>query len=182
VNSQTPLEQLLRWRLARAQDEAPPAPRAARLLELARPWWDTWPERFQKLVERLGQLEVAYGHAMAEPRRVPAEPLVPAIVVHTATETETSARLLYLSIRDGHLRLRFELTDEQHLSEPAYEVTFVCRTSSEALFSAVATRSANGEYSLSEQLSDELTGKWGALKVTDAMPFRLILRSMERGD
>jgi hypothetical protein len=182
VNSQLPLEQLLRWRLARAEEEAPPAPRAARLLKLARPWWEAWPERFQKLVERLGQLEVAYGHAMAEPRRVPTEPLVPAIIVHTATETETCARLLYLGIRDGHLRLRFELADEQHLSEPAYEVTFVCRTSSQPLFSAVAARSANSEYSLNEQLSDELAGKWSTLKVTDAMPFRLILRPMERGD
>lgn len=182
MNSQLPLEQLLRWRLARAEEEAPPAPRAKRLLELARPWWETWPERFQELVVRLGQLEVAYGHAMAETRRPPTEPLVPAIVVHTATETETSARLLYLNIRDSHLRLRFELADEQQLSEPAYEVTFVCRASSQALFSAVAARSANGEYSLSEQLSDELMSKWGALKVTDAMPFRLILRPMERGD
>src|SRR5215467_10680571 len=93
-----PVQELLRWRLARAEDEAPPAPRAARLLELARPWWDTWPERFQKLVERLGELEVAYGHAMAETRRPSTEPLVPAIVVRTATETETSARLLYLRI------------------------------------------------------------------------------------
>ena len=35
--------QLLRWRLARAEAEAP---RAARLLELSRPWWETLPERF----------------------------------------------------------------------------------------------------------------------------------------
>jgi hypothetical protein len=179
VKSQIPTEQLLRWRLARAEDEAPPAPRAARLLELARPWWETWPERFQKLVERLTQLEVAYGHAMAE--RPPSEPLVPAIVLHTATETETSARILYFSVRDGQLRLRFELSDDQHSSEPAYEVTFVCRTSSHPLFSTAAARSANSEYSLSERLPDELATKWRALKVTDGMPFRLILRPVENG-
>jgi len=181
VKSQIPLEQLLSWRLARAEAEAPPAPRAARLLELARPWWEAWPERFQKLVERLTHLEVAYGHAMAETRGRPSELLVPAIVLHTATEIETSARLLYFSVRDVQLRLRFELSDDQDLSEPAYEVTFVCRTSSRPLFSTAAARSANSEYSLSERLSEELAGEWRALKVTDRMPFRLILRPLGNG-
>jgi len=179
VKSQIPLEQLLRWRLARAEAEAPPAPRAARLLELARPWWETWPERFQTLVERLGQLEVIYGHAMAESRRALSEQLVPAMIVRSSTETETSARVLYFSVRNGQLRLRFELSGDQDLFEPAYEATFVCRTSSRPLFSGSATRSTNSEYSLAEQLSDELTSKWGILKVTDPMPFRLILRPLE---
>ena len=30
-------------------------------------------------------------------------------------------------------------------------------------------------------LSEDLAGKWAALKVTDAMPFRLILRPVEGG-
>jgi hypothetical protein len=173
------VEQLLHWRLARAEAEAPAPPSAARLLDLARPWWETWPERFQKLAERLGQLEVAYGHAMAEPRRAPNEQLVPAMIVRTATEAETSARVLYFSVRESELRLRFELSGDQELSEPGCEVTFICRKSSQPLFSASATRSTNGEYSLNEQLSDELISTWGTLKVTDEMPFRLILRPLD---
>jgi len=181
MKSRILVEELLRWRLARAEAEAPPAPRAARLLELARPWWETWPERFQKLVERLGRLEISYGHAMAESRRVHGEHLVPALVVRTATETETSARMLYLSVRDGQLRLRFQLSSGQDCSEQGYEVTFICRTSSQPLFSAPAARSMNSEYSLTERLSGELAGTWDVLKVTDEMPFRLLLRPLDAG-
>jgi hypothetical protein len=42
-----PVEQLLRWRLAQAEAAAPSAPRAAQLLEMARPWSacnEYWPE------------------------------------------------------------------------------------------------------------------------------------------
>jgi hypothetical protein len=181
MKSPIPVQQLLRWRLARAEAEAPPAPRAARLLELVRPWWETWPERFQQLVGRLGSLEVVYGHAMAESRRVHGERLIPALVVHAATETETSARMLYFSVRDGQLRLRFQLSGSQDCSEQAYEVTFICRTSSKPLFSAPTAPSMNSEYSLAEKLSDELASKWNILKVTDEMPFRLILRPLDSG-
>jgi len=181
MKSPITFQELLRWRLARAEAEAPPAPRAARLLELVRPWWETWPERFQKLVARLGEMEVAYGHAMAESRRAPSERLVPAMIVHTATETETSARVLYFSVRDGQLRVRFQLTTNEECLTPIFEATFVCRTSSEPLFSAPAECSTNGEYSLVENLSEEIAKKWGILKVTDEMPFRLILRPRESG-
>ena len=178
MNSPTSVEKLLRWRLARAEAEAPSAPRAARLLELARPWWETWPERLQKLVTRLGQMQVAYGHAMAEARRSPSEHLVPAIIAHAATETEASARVLYFSARDGQLRLRFQLNATQDCAEPVYEATFIGRTSSQPLFSSHIERSTNGEYSLAETLPEELASKWELLKVTDEMPFRLILRPL----
>ena len=179
MNPRISVEELLRWRLARAEAEAPPAPRAARLLELARPWWETWPERFGELVARLSQMEVAYGHAMAESRRTPSEHLVPAMVVHTASETETSARVLYFSVRNGRLRLRFQLGSNPDCSAPAYEATFVSRAGSQPLFSTPVERSTNGEYSLTESLSEELANKWAVLKVTDEMPFRLILRPFD---
>ena len=67
MNSNTPIEELLRWRLHQAEAEAPPAPPAARLLALARPWWEALPERFNALVERLGRIQVAYAYAQAEP-------------------------------------------------------------------------------------------------------------------
>jgi hypothetical protein len=124
-------------------------------------------------------VEVVYGHAMAESRRVRGEHLVPALIVRTAAETETSARVLYFSVRDGQLRLRFQLSASYDYSEPAYEATFVCRTSSQPLFSAPAALSTTSEYSLAERLSDDLATKWDMLKVTDEMPFRLILRPLE---
>ena len=179
MKSPITVQELLRWRLARAEAEAPPAPRAARLLELVRPWWETWPERFQKLVARLGEMEVAYGYAMAESRRAASEHLVPAMIVHSASETETSARVLYFSVRDHQLRLRFQLTANEECSTPTYEATFVCRTNSEPLFSAPVECSSNGDYSLTANLSEEIARKWGVLKVTDEMPFRLILRPLE---
>jgi hypothetical protein len=179
---EVPIQELLRWRLARAETEAPPAPRAARLLELARPWWETWPERFKELVTRLSQVEVAYGHAMADSRRISAENLVPTIIVRSAAEIGTSARVLYFSARDGQLRLRFQLDTSQDCSEPAYEATFVSRTSSQPLFSTHIERSANGEYSMSESLSEELANEWELLKATDPMPFRLILRPPPKND
>jgi len=179
MKPQLPVEQLLRWRLARAEAEAPPAPRGAQLLELARPWWETWPERFQTLVGRLSQLDVAYGHAMADPRRTSVEHPVPVMIVRDSSETESSARVLYFNVRGEQLRLRFQLNASPDISDPAYEATFVSRSTSKPLFSSSAQRSANGDYSLTEGLSGELVDKWSSLKVTDEMPFRLILRPLD---
>lgn len=181
MNPRLSVEELLRWRLERAEAEAPPAPRAAQLLERARPWWETWPERFADLAARLSQMEVSYGHAMAETRRLPTEHLVPALIVHTAAQTETSVRILYFSLRNGQLRLRFQLSATGDSSEPAYDATFICRATSQPIFSAPAERCANGEYSLAQTLPEELAAKWTPLKVTDEMPFRLILRQAEGG-
>src|SRR5688572_7279321 len=110
MSNEISVGQLLRWRAARAEAEAPPAPRAARLLELARPWWEALPARFQSLVERLGNIQIAYGHAMAEPVSVrrSGHP-VPTLIVRRAEESETSVCVLYLGVRDGRLRLRFQL-------------------------------------------------------------------------
>jgi hypothetical protein len=182
MKSEVTIEQLLRWRLARAEAEAPPAPSAARLLELARPWWETWPERFRQLAERLSHLEIAYAHAMADARRVQSEQLVPALIVHTSVETESSARVLYINVRDGQLRLRFQLNAGPESSERTYEVTFVSRATVQPLFSAAATLSIDREYSLSAGLSEELETEWSRLTVTDEMPFRLILRTVESGE
>jgi hypothetical protein len=128
MSNEISIEQLLRWRAARAEAEAPPAPRAARLLELARPWWEAWPERFQRLVERLGGIQIAYGHAMAEPveARRSGYP-VPTLIVRRAEELETSVCVLYLGVRDGRLRLRFQLEKAiAHVPE-TFEATFVAQ-------------------------------------------------------
>lgn len=177
MNTKIPIEELLRWRAARAEAEAPPAPRAVRLLEMARPWWEIWPKRFQSFVERLGRIQVAYGHAMTEPRQSHSGHPVPALIVRAVEELETSARVLYLNVRDGRLRLRFQLDAATTLAQESFEVTFVADESARPLFSAPAILSVDSEYRIDTELSEELAHGWEQLKVTDRMPFRLIVRS-----
>jgi hypothetical protein len=182
MSNEISIEQLLRWRAARAEAEAPPAPRAARLLELARPWWEAWPERFQRLVERLGGIQIAYGHAMAEPveARRSGYP-VPTLIVRRAEELETSVCVLYLGVRDGRLRLRFQLEKAiAHVPE-TFEATFVAQEFTRPLFSAPASLSVDCEYRIDCELPEKLARDWKELKVTDRMPFRLILRSDKEG-
>src|SRR5579863_3601874 len=118
------IEELLHWRLMQAEGEAPRPPRAARLLEVTRPWWEKWPERFDLLAQRLRGLEVAYGHAMTEPRQSRTGHPVPVVMIRDGEEVETSACLLYFNVRDGRLRLRFRLDAGASGLESA-EVTFV---------------------------------------------------------
>jgi hypothetical protein len=172
-----PIQQLLKWRLAQAEAAAPPAPRAARLLELSRPWWEVVPERFQSLLERLSKMHVALGHAMIDPGQSRAGHPVPALLVGAVEETESCARVLYLSIRDRRLRLRFQLEGAPRQADPSLDVTFVSDSSAQPLLVARATLSGDGEYRLEAELSDELSKTWRQLKVTDRMPFRWILHA-----
>jgi hypothetical protein len=176
-----PVETLLRWRLSQAEAEAPPAPRAARLLELARPWWERWPERFQSLVERVGRIQIAYGHAMTEPRRDGSGFPVPTVIFRTAEELETSVRVVYFAIRDGRLRLRFQLDAAIGQAHESFDVTFIAGPAARPLLSAQATLSMDSEYRIDTELPEELARNWVLLKVTDRMPFRLILRSDKTG-
>jgi hypothetical protein len=169
------VEQLLRWRLAQAEAEAPPAPRAARLLEAVRPWWETWPDRFRAYAERLGGLQAAYAYAMTEPRRARGGHPIPTVIAN-ASEFETFARVLYFAVRDGKLRLRFQLESTPEPAEQTFEVTFVSDAAARPLLAASATASLGDEYRVDTQLSEELAATWAGLKVTDRMPFRFILR------
>lgn len=181
MKTEVPVEQLLRWRLARVEAEAPRAPGGAQLLELARPWWEIWPERFQSLVERVGRIQIAYGHAMAEPAHGRGGYPVPAMVVRAAHELETSVRVLYLNVRDGRLRFRFQLDAAVHPAPESLEATFTSDKTARPILSAQATLSVDSEYRIDAELSDELARELESLKVTDRMPFRLILRSDKDG-
>jgi hypothetical protein len=176
MNNETLMAELLRWRLAQAEADAPPAPSAARLLELTRPWWETWPERFRSQVERLLNLPMAYGHAMAEPHPARQGHPVPVLLVQGTAEVETSACVLYFCLRDGQLRLRLQLPEDSEPTPETLEVTFVCDKTARPLLSAPAHRSVDNEYRVDVTLPEELGRHWEQLKVTDRMPFRLILR------
>jgi hypothetical protein len=173
--------QLLRWRLARAEAEAPRAPRGVYLLELARPWWKLWPERVQALVNHVGRMQVAYGHAMAEPAHARTEPCVPVLVVAAVAEWETSARVLYFNVREDRLRLRFQLDSVPGPPPESFEVTFVFDQTEQPLFSAPAVLAVDNEYRVDVQLPPDLAGQWERLRVTDRMPFRFILHTDTEG-
>jgi hypothetical protein len=175
MNTEISIEDLLRWRLAKAESEAPPAPRAARLLALTRPWWETWPERFKMLVERLAHVQVGYGHAMSDPQNPRSGHPVAALIVRTVEQLETSAQVLYFNISQNKLRLRFHLESASVNAEPSFEVTFISGSTAQPLFSAVAALSVDTEYRIDADLPEGLAEDWARLKVTDRMPFRLIL-------
>ena len=177
MKTKVSISQLLRWRLLQAEAAAPPAPSAARLLEIAQPWWETWPDQFRSLVDRLGQIQIAYGHAMAEPRPSRGGFPVPTLVALANQEFKARANVLYLNVRNSRLMLRFQL--DAIIAQPPEQVeaTFVAESSALPRLSALATLSVDAEYRIDTELSAELAHEWEPLKVTDRMPFRLILRS-----
>ena len=158
-------------------DEAPPPPKASRLLEMARPWWETWPARFQELSERLGRMQVAYGHAMAATQRSRRGHRVAAIIVGMGGDRDCTAQVLYFELRDDCLKFRFLLDAPAKLAGSSFEVTFVSTDSSLALFSASGTLSVNCEYSVTVAVPGQVAIRWKSLTVTDVMPFSLILRA-----
>src|SRR5262245_39331307 len=177
MKSKVPISRLLRWRLSQAEADAPPAPRAERLLEMVQPWWERWPERFRSLAGRLGQIQIVYGHAMAEPRSSRGGFPVPALVVFAGQELEARASVLHLNVRKGRLMFRFQLDAAAAQLPERLETTFVAEPSGRPLLSVPATRSVDAEYRIETELPGDLAGEWEKLKVTDRMPFRLLLRS-----
>jgi hypothetical protein len=169
--------QLLRWRLAQAEATAPPALRAARLLEQAQPWWETWPTKFATLVAQLNATESAYGHAMTNSAGERAGHPVPVVISLSQGDHPASARVLFVSVRDGRLRLRFELSAGVAIDGAAYDATFLGIGRATPLLDAPALRSVGNEYRIDAELPAELQTVWADLKVTDQMPFRLILRA-----
>ena len=171
-----PVEQLLRWRLARAEAAAPPAPRAKRLLDAARPWWETQPGQFQALAEQLGRIPVAHGDAAAKPKVPNGGHPVPVLLIRRAEKLETFARIIYFSIRDGSLCLCLRLKTAAPKMPKSFEITFV-GSPLRPLFFAAATSLKNKEYRLEVELSEPLARDWEKLKVKDRMPFRLLIHS-----
>jgi hypothetical protein len=171
-----PIEQLLRWRLAQAEAAAPPAPRAKRLLQAARPWWETRPEQFQALAEQLGRIHIVQSHAKAKPKASNGRYPIPVLMIHRTEKLETFAHIVYFNVRDGSLCLRLRLKTVVPKTPQNIEVTFV-NSQLRPLFSAVATSLKNKEYRLDIELPESLARDWEKLKVKDQMPFRLMIHS-----
>jgi len=171
---------LLQWRATRAEAEAPPPPSGAELLARARPWWERWPARLAERVARLTQLQVTYGVAQSDTVGTRQGVPVPLLLIDAEGERGGVARVLYLEVHDGRLRLRLELDAPPHESlHHMAEITFVSRLDAEALLSAAASRVHDREYSLDVALPERLALAWKTLRVRDAMPFRLIVDSAD---
>jgi hypothetical protein len=181
MKAETSVAQLLQWRQARAGATAPRAPRGIELLELARPWWEIWPDRFKASVESLQRMQMMYGHAMAVPNAGRGGHPVPALVVREGLESKTSVRVLYFSVQNGRLRLRFQLEAAHGQGAEVFEATFVDEPAGRPFFSADARLSMADEYRVDVELPPELARNWEPVKVTDRMPFRLILHPLSTG-
>lgn len=177
MNRDVSIDTLIRWRLTRAEDDAPPPPRASELLDAARPWWERWPEQFRTNVTRLQRMPAALAYAQSNDRRSRAGASVPALIV-AAHELETYARVLYVVVRDERLRLRFRLESDTDLARDIFEATFIDEAAESPMFSCPAQRSQSGDYRVDVVLPPGLTASWARLTVADRMPFRLILREM----
>lgn len=175
MKTELPIERLLAWRVAQAETDAPPAPRAARLLELSRAWWERWPESFDRLVAQLGNIRVNYGHAMVAEPRGRGYP-VPAVVARTNVEIGSLAEILYFNVASSRLRLRFQVQPVLDPAEPRLEVTFVAVDEPRALFVATAVLAPSDEYRVDAEIPEAVARAWAEIKVTDRMPFRFVLR------
>jgi hypothetical protein len=174
------LAELLRWRMAIAESNAPSPPHAADLVDRLRPWWERWPDRYKTLAERLRRRQFARGSEFTDPNLRRAGNPVPALIPH-GDDVETFARVTHLSMRNDRLRLRF-LLDGPRVRGDVFEVTFVSLHDSRPLLLAVATRHADGEYRLDTELTPQMIASWRNLRLRDRMPFRLILRpTMDAG-
>lgn len=179
MKTKTTFAELMRWRFDRAARDAPPAPRAARLLDASRPWWERCPGEFQSLVERLAAMRMNYGHAMVERRAADAGHCVSTLVVNSEGESEIAMRPLYWDLRGSRLHLRFEPEAVGLTLAAVHEATLVAHDSLQPVLAAPIRRSVAGEYWLEAEIPDDLRRAWADVRVTDPMPFRLILRTPE---
>jgi len=170
------IQELLLWRSQRAEEEAPAPPSGARLLRLVQPWWEKFPDRFAASVRRLAAVQLSYGYAMSHPPHGHSGHPVPAVISRDDDgDREAPVRILYMSVRDGRLRLRFQIAPVP-VRNPAYQLTFVSETGLRPILLASADHSGDDEYRVDVELPSELAAAWESLKVTDPMPFRFILR------
>ncbi len=159
--------------------QAPPPPRASELLERIRPWWERWPERFKALATPLSAMEVHYGLAASSEEGIREGYPVPTVIVRTRAEARALARIVYFVVADGRLRLRFQMSHPESVLPAEAEVTFVEAVSGRPLFAVPLAPAVGGRYRIEAELSSELAQAWTAIKVTDRMPFHLIIQQTD---
>src|SRR5690349_10473152 len=92
------IEELLRWRLAIAEAEAPPGPCVAELLTQARPWWERDPMRFQRALQSVMAIKPAVDDATAQTARPRAFDSVTTLIVRADQQTQACVGVLYFNL------------------------------------------------------------------------------------
>jgi hypothetical protein len=182
MSTKISVEELLGWRAEQSAADAPPVPRASRLLELSRPWWEIWPEKFKSIADQLGTVQMRYGHAMVDGAVGTSGRPIPAVLVAPDGRHEIVVHVLYLEIKESVLHLRFEIDAAAGALAPQFECILVSEANLGPLFSASAQGCVDREYFISTLVPESLAREWQDLKVTDQMPFRLILLSDGKGE
>jgi hypothetical protein len=177
MSKKTPLEQLLRWRLKQAEAGAPPPPKAAQLLQSARPWWEKRPKDFRSQMGHLRKFQSANSHAATNKRRKGNGILVPALLVCKEVESENYALVTHLNLLETKLRLRFKLETKLPSVEQNLEVTFISNATLTPMFYVTTTVLADNTFQIDTELPVEIAKDWEQLKLTDPMPFGLIIHS-----
>jgi hypothetical protein len=168
-------EEYLRWRLEQMKAEAPAAPAASQLIELALPWWERSPERFRSLVGRMETIRNGQDHNGDHTNSSPDSHEVPTLIVRGQSEIQSLARVLDFKIYDGKLHFRFKLEPPLTPVDSTLEVTFLSDAATRPLFFAPAFGSEEIGYIVYADILPELAREWASLKETERLPFRLII-------
>jgi hypothetical protein len=175
MNNENLSDSVLQWRLARAGRGAPPPPNSARLIEQLRPWWEIWPEKLTALRGQLVNLRVTFGHAAVNAPPSCGSVPVPTVFVHDNKQTGTLAKIVFLSVRGLTLRMRFQIDALPSDATGNLELTILSDQSSRPLVAAEANPVGSGEYRAEVELPPDLAEQWASLKMSERMPFGLIL-------
>jgi hypothetical protein len=177
MSKKIPLEQLLHWRLEQAEASAPPPPKAAQLLRSARPWWEKRPKYFRSQIEHLRALQSAHSPSTTNKRRKGSGIPVPALVVRKKVESGNYALVSQLSVIENKLRLRFTLEPKLSPVDQNLEVTFISHATLSPMFYVTATVSADNTFQIETELPVDIAKAWQQLKLTNPLPFGLIIHS-----
>jgi hypothetical protein len=177
MSKKIPLEQLLHWRLKQAEAAAPPPPKAAQLLQSARPWWKKRPKEFRSKVEHLRTFQSTLSHSTNNKRRKANNILVPALLVYNEIESGVYASIKHFRVLETKLHLSFGLETKMSLVDHNLEVTFISNVTPAPMLDATATISADNTFHLETELPVEIAKEWEQLKLTNPMPFGLIIHS-----
>src|SRR5262249_22725009 len=146
MRTEVTIEELLRWRLASAEADAPPRPPTPQLLKWAQPWWERYPKHFQNVLESLMKLPTLLGSPMDQVHQPDALSPVPTLIVRAGEQSHARVGVLHFNLRKERLHVRFFLDACGNPVEDGFEVTFVSNSSAKPLFSVEARRLAETEY------------------------------------
>ena len=129
----------------------------------------------------LSRIQAATEHAIGETRQSVGSYPVATLILRSAAQLATSARILYVSVSQGRMYLHFQLEAATEVRQEEFEVTFIAEATQEPLFFAFAGRSSADNYCLDAELPCAVINEWEGLQVSGKMPFTLILCPLANG-